>query len=202
MKKEKTILCTSNRRGNNFISETKEEDKYNIIGNNCILSTRDFYLNTDNINYSYNIYSYGNYYNWYSATAGHGRYGSEYGSNYTAPGDICPVGWHLPTGKDASGEFGLLDVALGGTGGATDSETEGTAMSQIYRSYPNNFVYSGGVSGSSITNRNSFGTYWTASGSIRYTAYYAYFSSNGTQPGVNNNGYKYNGYPVRCISDV
>lgn len=60
MKKEKTILCTSNRRGNNFISETKEEDKYNIIGNNCILSTRDFYLNTDNINYSYNIYSYGN----------------------------------------------------------------------------------------------------------------------------------------------
>ena len=178
------------------------------VSSTCIdqsmLSTNNttLYINNTTSAQNGNIYSYGNYYNWYSATAGHGRYGSEYGSNYTAPGDICPVGWHLPTGKDASGEFGLLDVALGGTGGATDSETEGTAMSQIYRSYPNNFVYSGGVSGSSITNRNSFGTYWTASGSIRYTAYYAYFSSNGTQPGVNNNGYKYNGYPVRCISDV
>lgn len=57
MKKEKTILCTSSRRGNNFVSETKEEDEYNVIGSNCILSTRKYYLNTDNLNYSYNIYS-------------------------------------------------------------------------------------------------------------------------------------------------
>ena len=74
------------------------------------LRTDNTTLFTDNTSSSYNaesnVYSYGNYYNWYSATAGHGKYGSSYGSGYTAPGDICPAGWHLPTGGSATAEFG------------------------------------------------------------------------------------------------
>ena len=58
-----------------------------------------------------NVYSYGNYYNWYSATAGHGKYGSSYGGSFTSPGDICPYGWHLPTGT-SSGEYCALNTAI------------------------------------------------------------------------------------------
>ena len=65
-------------------------------------------------NPSGNTYSYGNYYNWYSATAGNGKY--ENGSGYIAPGDICPSGWRLPIGAKTTvpKSFGALSVALGG----------------------------------------------------------------------------------------
>ena len=87
-----------------------------------MLATNNTTLFTNNTSSSYsassNVYSYGNYYNWYSATAGHGKYGSSYGSGYTAPGDICPAGWHLPTGN-TTGEYYALNTAL--NAGATDS---------------------------------------------------------------------------------
>ena len=43
------------------------------------------------------MYSYGNYYNWYSATAGRGTY-SFSTNNDSVAGDLCPAGWHLPIG--------------------------------------------------------------------------------------------------------
>ena len=58
MKKEKTILCTSNRQGNNFISEITEQDMYDLIGNNCIISNKEeYFLNSQNLDYSYSIYT-------------------------------------------------------------------------------------------------------------------------------------------------
>lgn len=57
MNKEKTILGTSNKIGSNFISKANEQDKYEIVGNNCITSTRKYYLNTVNPSYSYDIYT-------------------------------------------------------------------------------------------------------------------------------------------------
>ena len=170
-----------------------------------MLATNNTTLFTNNTASSYsassNVYSYGNYYNWYSATAGHGKYGSDYGSSFTSPGDICPAGWHLPTGKDASGEFGLLDIALGGTGASSSSSTTptGTDMSKAWRTYPNNFVYSGYVDGSSVNSRNSNGIYWSASGSNRYDAYYLGFGSTYVDPGTHYSN-KYYGRMVRCLS--
>ena len=166
-----------------------------------MLATNNTTLFTDNASSSYNassnVYSYGNYYNWYSATAGHGKYGSSYGSGYTAPGDICPAGWHLPTGGSATAEFGALDVAMGGTG-ATQSTAE---ASNRWRSYPNNFVYSGFVYGSSVRNRGSSGVYWSSSAGNSYGAYNLGFDSSNVNPGTNY-GSKYSGSMVRCVSGV
>ena len=172
-----------------------------------MLATNNTTLFTNNTSSSYsagsNVYSYGNYYNWYSATAGHGKNGSSYGSSFTSPGDICPAGWHLPTGKDASGDFGVLDIALGGTGAYSDSSTTptGATMSSAYRSYPNNFVYSGGVDGSSVNGRSSYGVYWSASGSSSGYAYLLGFGSSYVNPGTGSN-FKYYGRMARCVSGV
>lgn len=180
------------------------DDQSMLTTNNTTLFTSNTASNYDA---SGNVYSYGNYYNWYSATAGNGKYGSSYGSSYTASGDICPAGWRLPTGKNASGDFGALDIALGGTGAYSNSDTTptGAVMSSAYRSYPNNFVYSG-YTGSSFSFRNSYGYYWTASG---YNSGYAYimdFNNSFAQPGFNNGGfnggsvYKNAGRTVRCVA--
>ena len=172
-----------------------------------MLATNNTTLFTNNTSSSYsagsNVYSYGNYYNWYSATAGHGKNGSSYGSSFTSPGDICPADWHLPTGKDASGDFGVLDIALGGTGAYSDSSTTptGATMSSAYRSYPNNFVYSGGVDGSSVNGRSSYGVYWSASGSSSGYAYLLGFGSSYVNPGTGSN-FKYYGRMARCVSGV
>ena len=169
-----------------------------------MLATNNTTLFTNNTSSSYsassNVYSYGNYYNWYSATAGHGKYGSSYGSGYNAPGDICPAGWHLPTGKDATGEFGVLDVALGGTGANSSSSTTptGADMSKAWRSYPNNFVYSGNVYGASVSSGYSAGNYWSASGINSNSAYYLYFNSTSVSPGTYSY-LKYYGRVVRCL---
>ena len=169
-----------------------------------MLSTNNTTLFTDNAASSYSassdVYSYGNYYNWYSATAGHGKYGSSYGSNFTSPGDVCPAGWHLPTGKDATGEFALLDIALGGAGAESSSSTTptGAEMSKAWRTYPNNFVYSGNVNWSSVFNRNSIGYYWSASGISSSYTYYLYFLSTNVVPGTNGSS-KYDGEMVRCL---
>ena len=170
-----------------------------------MLATNNTTLFTNNTASGYsaesNVYSYGNYYNWYSATAGYGKYGSDYGSSFTSPGDICPAGWHLPTGKATTGEFALLDIALGGTGASSSSSTTptGTDMSKTWRSYPNNFVYSGYVYGSSVSNRDSGGYYWSASGGSSGYAYPLYFTSTYVYPGTAGNN-KYYGRMVRCLS--
>ena len=169
-----------------------------------MLATNNTTLFTNNTSTSYstssNVYSYGNYYNWYSATAGHGKYGSSYGSGYVAPGDICPAGWHLPTSKDASGEFGKLDIALGGTG-ATQSGDAGTTQSAKWRSYPNNFVYSGYVTGSSVLLRGPNGLYWSSSALNSGDAYHLVFYSSYVDPGSGEINKSY-GRMVRCVAGV
>ena len=156
------------------------------------LRTDNTVLFTNNTASSYsassNVYSYGNYYNWYSATAGHGKYGSDYGSSFTSPGDICPAGWHLPTGN-TTGEFYALNTVI--NWGATNT-------SAGLRAYPANFVYSGSVSGSRTINRNSYGYYWPGSGFNISGAYNLFFSRTNVRPGTD--GYsKYYGRSVRCL---
>ena len=173
-----------------------------------MLATNNTTLFTNNTASGYsaggNVYSYGNYYNWYSATAGHGKFGSNYGSSFVAPGDICPAGWHLPTGRGATGDFGVLDIALGGTGGYSGPNTTpaGATISLAYRSYPNNFVYTGYVYGSGIgSSRNIDGGYWSASGNWNDTSNYFSFSNSSVYPGTTTS-VKFVGHMVRCIYGV
>ena len=130
-----------------------------------------------------NIYSYGNYYNWYSATAGNGKYAN--GSGYTAPGDICPTGWTLPTSGSTDKDFATLYSSLSST------------VANI-RKYPNNFLYSGYVDGSSVYYRGSNGLYWSKSAYNSSKSYFLSFYSRLVTPsGVSN---KYSGFSVRCLA--
>ena len=186
--------------------------------NKSMLATNNTTLFTNNTASGYsassNVYSYGNYYNWYSATAGHGKCGSSYSQGYESPGDICPAGWHLPKGgnksQESTNEFWQL-ITTGLNNGVNPANydsssypyytgTEATPVSNALRSYPNNFVYSGNVDGSSVGSRSSYGYYWSSSANNSYTAYLLYFNSSSVYPGTD--GDKYFGRMARCVSGV
>ena len=149
------------------------------------------------------IYAYGNYYNWYSATAGYGTY-SRTTSEPTA-GDLCPAGWKLPYGNTGTsgttniggtkGGFSYLDKQMGGTGAYQSTRV----ASNKWRMFPNNFIYVGYWRGGSTSGRGYDGYYWSASACNSNSAYTLYLNSTYVSPGSNNGG-KYNGSSVRCIA--
>ncbi len=175
----------------------------------CIDQSR---LRTDNVvlasdvasqSNSVNVYSYGNYYNWYSATAGHGVY--DIGGEITTPGDICPAGWHLPNGR-LDGEFNDLGKALGGTDDGYMDETTnptGAEMSEILRSYPINYIYSGRVNGDKISNRGTRGYYWSSTSGYTdsYDAGYADYDASLVKMGTDTY-YMHVGRSVRCVASM
>ncbi len=167
-------------------------------------ANRVTYASSDTMSTSANLYSYGNYYNWYSATAGRGTYSKSSGNT---DGDLCPAGWHLPTGT-GSGEFGLLSNSLGGyqSSGVAQQMTSSTSptvtiMLKRIRHFPNNLVYSGSVSGGSVSNRGSRGYYWSSTAVSSNYVYSLYFDSiSSVSPGTSNGGNKYHGRSVRCVA--
>ena len=167
-------------------------------------------INTDNTtntvstmnNTDANVYSYGNYYNWYSATAGNGTYNTTSGN---VAGDLCPAGWQLPIGNETSenGSFSHLDVAMGGSGSYRGNN------SAQWLSFPNNFVYSGGYYGQynkPQQYRGTNGLYWssTAYNGNAHVAYTLDFSSSGEiYPGTQNrSSFKRQGYFARCVAPI
>ncbi len=196
----RTTLTTSNHLSpsTNLTEKMWCADNNSDCDNQSVLATDNTTQFIHNISGSQtsNIYSYGNYYNWYSATAGHGKYGNNYGAGFNSPGDICPVGWHLPTGNTA-GEFSALDVAMGGTGELQDDYE----ANQRWLSYPNNFVFAGYAYHSTFSSRNTNGSYWSASGYNDASVYRLLFSGSRLQPGVDRIIKSY-AMTVRCISDI
>ena len=165
-------------------------------------TSRVSYTNTQTMSTDANLYSYGNYYNWYSATAGRGTYSKSSGNT---EGDLCPNGWHLPTGT-GSGEFGVLSNSLGGlqNNGEAQRMTSSTSptvtiMLKRIRHFPNNLLYSGNVNGASISSRGSNGGYWSSTANNYNGAYNLNFYSSNVYPGTLNL-YKYNGRTARCIA--
>ncbi|MBR5494473.1 MAG: InlB B-repeat-containing protein, partial [Psychrobacter sp.] len=101
-------------------------------------------------------YGYGNYYNWYTATAGYGKYETTSGS---VTGDICPAGWHLPTGGNNAGDE-AFDLAM-----AVYNESGGSVSPNVLlRNFPNNFAYGGYRTFVDVYNRDNggYGAYWTS----------------------------------------
>ena len=158
---------------------------------------------------STSIYSHGNYYNWYSATAANGKY-SKSTNNSTTVGDICPAGWALPEGGDKTNmaaeknDFYKLGLSLGLSvptaalsTGPVWINAEGRTASKTYRTYPNNFLYSGYVNGSSVDSRGSDGLYWSKSTYASYSAYSFFFTESFVD--TPNYGAKYWGFSVRCL---
>ena len=118
---------------------------------------------------------------------------------------LCPTGWKLPYGRDTgkgatTGGFSYLDAQMGGTGAPSTTSTDptGATMSIRWRSFPNNFVYSGYFNNSSAGGRSNYGDYWSSSATSNNYAYTFYFLSTIVYPGPSDSN-KYAARTVRCL---
>ena len=171
-------------------------------------TNRISYSTTQTMTTRANLYSYGNYYNWYSATAGRGTYSKASGNT---EGDLCPAGWHLPiSGRKASiaiSDFWILSRAVIGVDPANFADDyfyytenpEGVNASKLMRSYPNNFLNSGLLNGDSFSNRGSIGYYWSSTAYNKNNAYRLNITSSDVYPGTSYS-VKYGGRSVRCLA--
>ena len=164
---------------------------------------------------SENLYSYGNYYNWYSATAGRGTYSFSTNNN-SAAGDLCPTNWRLPkSGNKARIESNddndfwnlVVDTLNGGTNPANYASSrtpfytglaEAAPIDALIRTWPNNFIHSGVVYGASFNDRGSYGCYWSSTAYSSYNAYLLGFYRGTVYPGTDYVN-KYSGTPIRCL---
>ncbi len=166
-----------------------------------------------------NTYSYGNYYTWAAAIADLNDYTSSNAS--IASTSICPTGWHLPTGGqttvNTTADFYTLGKSImkdsGGNGiepdqnasdgygyyGNSVTNAAGKTATAAIRSYPNNFLYSGGVDSGSVNNRGSSGFYWSSTAYHYNGAYRLSLSSSNIYPGTDYS-YKYIGRSIRCLA--
>ena len=176
-------------------------------------NSTDFTSNTTGSQTGF-VYAYGHYYNWYSATAGHGN-SSVTTLNTSVNGDICPAGWHLPTGgsiaNKANSDFWILSRAVIGFDPAkqdnfdfyyvNDGGSEGIEASAKMRAYPNNYMFSGMASGSIVANRDREGYYWTSTSRESNVSFAFEIYSQRVYPGsyYSPNLHRENGYTVRCI---
>ncbi|MBR2543340.1 hypothetical protein IKF03_01975, partial [Candidatus Saccharibacteria bacterium] len=190
-----------------------------ILANWCItldaICTNQSLLNADN---SLNpvsitttpdapILSYGNYYNWYSATAGTGTY-SAATNNTQVSSSVCPKGWKLPAGGKGANvntnDYRKMSVAVTGMEPGSNSEYNGDmgikAIS-ILRSYPNNFVFSGMIEVVPAEQRRSAtGHYWTSTVySLERAAYL--FDYNYVLVRPSNAADKFMGFTIRCLAN-
>lgn len=137
-----------------------------------------------------NNYSYGNYYNWYTATAGNGKYATS-SAGQKAAGDICPVGWHLPSGYGNSGDLAKLHAAL--KAGVSDLVAAGK-----WRAYPNNFMLSGQYKADAPTSYRESGNYHSSTTSNATSANNLWIQQNQVRYSSNGSA-KSNGQSVRCM---
>ncbi len=210
---------TSTYSANSLYSNDGSNDTINIGTSNDPANRMPRYNNTNTssrassptTNSNVNMYSYGNYYTWHAAIADL-TYNGTNNSSVTNT-SLCPTGWHLPKGgnksNEANNEFWSLVVTgiNGGTNPANyESSTtpyytgtpEGSNASNAIRAYPNNFLYSGGVSSGSVNNRGSRGNYWSSTAYNTNYAYYLSLGSTDVYPGTNTNN-KYYGRAIRCL---
>lgn len=171
----------------------------NTVANITPSQTQNITSVNAHTNFNKTIYAYGNYYDWYSATAGYGTYPTV--SDFT-DGDLCPVGWHLPYGNTSTGTKG------GNTSGGfyylanrMTAATNSAVNSNKFRTFPNNFIYAGYWVGNSGKVRGGEGSYWSNRSASNIGAFNLYLSSTLFYPGNTNvNVNKYNGSSVRCVA--
>ena len=79
------------------------------------------------------------------------------------------------------------------------TNTVGDTATKAFRRYPNNFVYSGYVSGRSVNGRGSSGDYWSSTTYSAANAYNLRMNSSLVNPGTNITT-KYDGWTIRCVA--
>jgi uncharacterized protein (TIGR02145 family) len=173
----------------------------NVIsgGNNSYWSYRMPRYNDNNTNRSltasylgegistyYQWYGYGNYYTWPAAIADTNHYSN--GDHNTT--SICPAGWGIPT-SGTTGIFYILGIAV-------NSDATDLTASKNFRSYPNNFLYSGYFSGRGPGDRGKYGSYWSSTVCSYDNAYKLFLNYNSVHT-TGDNDIKYKGVPIRCL---
>ena len=156
--------------------------RYSNINTNNAIDTPTFiedYTNTKDPStsgtyISENIYSYGNYYTHAAAIASTTTTLSEVNTS------ICPSGWDLPTYRTTD-SFVSLSEAYGGSGGR-QTDSAAIIMSSRLRTFPNNFIYAGGIYSSSPHTRGEGGNYWYKNGNDLDYIYMLTLSNNTVDP--------------------
>lgn len=131
--------------------------------------------------------SKGVYYNYAAATAGTITGTS---NSTAATYDICPKGWHLPTGPNTTANTDFNKLVGNTTSGWQAATTGLTAFGA---------VAAGSYGSGSLGNEGAYGYWWSASvngAQYRYTL--RYNSSNGQFSGSSYDN-RYVGYSVRCV---
>ena len=168
--------------------------RYNNVNTPTLASDRPQNPTTnDSTNTTSNasMFSYGNYYTWHAVIADTSFYSSGDRNNTS----ICPRGWRVPTGGDATKEFGLLDLAIGGSG----ADQFSSVVSNGWRKYPSNFVYSGDVLSGWTDSRGTIGYYWSSTPNNSDGAYHVFLGNSTIKPGTGGMS-KTVGFTVRCIA--
>ena len=175
------------------------------------------------------MYSYGNYYTWSAAIADTTAYTtnnqSVTGTSICPTGWHLPTGGLAYASGSTSGvnvtgdtntfrEFYNLgykimdevktaneDTPNNGYAyySSNTTNTAGKTATAAFRSYPNNFVYSGDVYSGSVNARGSSGCYWSSTAISSNGAYCLSLNSSNVYPGTYNSN-KYNGRSVRCVA--
>ena len=192
-----TSATPNNLYNNTNITGTNPGYRFPRYNNNNTNTTLTASYNSTG---KYSWYSYGNYYNWPAAMA-NTNYMADPSISETANTSICPAGWTLPTGGNTPKDFGNLSQQYGGSGGNQNGTADaGDVMSNRFRSFPNNFLYSGYFHESSATARGSYGYYWSRSVSDASDKSHAFdLSSTYIRPYSRND--KIYGFSVRCLVD-
>lgn len=157
------------------------------------------------------IYSYGNYYTWAAAMASVIEYTgpttqAEGKTSETANTSLCPAGWRLPYGRNTGNGattkgFSYLDTTMGGSGAAASYSTTptGQSRSEVWRSFPNNFIYAGNFLTASAGYRSTYGFYWSSTALNNNSPYSLSLNYTFLTPGTNTNA-GYYGSSIRCVA--
>ncbi|MDO4747210.1 MAG: FISUMP domain-containing protein [Candidatus Saccharibacteria bacterium] len=173
------------------------------------------------------MYSYGNYYTWHAAIAdltynstnnssvtntslcptgwhlptGGAAYASDNTSGVNVTGDTSTFREFYNLGYKTMDEVKTAYEDTPNSGYAYySSNTTNSAnktANQAFRSFPNNFLYSGRFNTSSAYGRGSYGYYWSSTAYGSYGSYYLRLYSSNVNPGTDGIN-KYYGYSIRC----
>ena len=135
---------------------------------------------------------YGDYYNWYAATAETGTFAQASGN---ASDSLCPAGWQLPINGGSSISKSWQGLLFGSYGLSSN-----TASSRTMRQNPLSITLTGQyywINGT-LNNRGSYGVFWSSvAHSDNIYAHYLYFTNTAiNSPYANSKAY---GLTVRCV---
>lgn len=199
----------ANAESANFNSSTNANSLYNtdnITGNNQAYrfprynnaNTSAPTANMTVYNNNINVYSFGNYYTRAAAIADTTNYTSK-GGHTDITTSICPASWHLPYGGDStsginigntSGGLYYLGDKIGGILNSADS-------SKVWRTFPNNIIYSGGIYYSVAQYKAVGSSFWSNSAYNSRDPYRLDVGSNNVY--VTGNMNKFFGSSIRCV---